>query len=123
MSEEMPLSYTVERAKNELRELGVSEEKIEEWQYLGITKDRPECVKWKSFGAEYKDENGYHYICYCPKCKKLALTDRCACMCGSCRKCGYRWFCMPPLDLSTFVPKFNLQDIVNAQPLEKDYSI
>lgn len=33
------------------------------------------------------------YICYCPSCDKCRLTDRCACMCGSCYTCGYRWVC------------------------------
>jgi hypothetical protein len=33
------------------------------------------------------------YICKCPICKILVPTDRSACMCGSCPKCGYRWNC------------------------------
>ena len=128
--EEMPLSYTVERTKSELRELGLSEEQINKYSFKGIEEPLPKeyggpfCV----FGDYYKDkEDKYHYICYCPGCKKLSLTDRCACMCGTCRKCGYRWSCMPPLDLKQFIPKFNLQEIIVAQPFKpedyKDYII
>jgi hypothetical protein len=38
----------------------------------------------------------YGYFCFCPTCDKFRMTDRCACMCGSCYTCGYRWTCMPP---------------------------
>ena len=107
MSETMPSSYTVERAKQELRELGVEEEKINSYSFKGIESPLPKeyggpCC---TFGDAYTDKNGkYHYICYCPTCKKLRFTNRSACMCGSCETCGYRWTCMPyspPLSLTT----------------------
>ncbi len=46
--------------------------------------------------CKYSDSSTkYGYFCHCPTCNKLRMTNRCACMCGSCKTCGYRWFCMP----------------------------
>lgn len=33
------------------------------------------------------------WISYCPQCKKETQTTRCACGCGNCTVCDYRWCC------------------------------
>jgi hypothetical protein len=33
------------------------------------------------------------WVSYCPECKKETQTTRCACGCGNCTVCGYRWCC------------------------------
>lgn len=107
----MPLTYTVDRAKQELRELGINEEQISKWEYKGITQERPDWMNFKSFGAQYLDDkNNYHWICYCPKCQKLRFTTRSACMCGNCETCDYRWCCFPH-------PPLSLDDLVLPKPL------
>lgn len=42
----------------------------------------------------YAANNEYHYICKCPQCDILVLTDKCGCMCGNCERCGYEWDCL-----------------------------
>lgn len=32
----------------------------------------------------------------CPTCEIIRKTTCCACGCGYCETCGYRWWCMPP---------------------------
>lgn len=44
-------------------------------------------------------ENGGE-IKICPQCNKIRKTSCCACGCGDCKTCGYRWSCMPPMDMS-----------------------
>jgi hypothetical protein len=65
----------------------------------------------------------YGEIKICPTCKKVRVTSCCACGCGSCETCGYRWTCLPVNfpEFKSFIPNFNLQDIVNAQPFNKEY--
>ena len=37
-------------------------------------------------------------IKWCPNCQKIRQTSCCACGCGNCKICNYRWCCgQPPL--------------------------
>lgn len=42
-------------------------------------------------------------IKWCPQCKKIRQTTCCACGCGSCTDCGYRWVCLQPDMIKTIV--------------------
>lgn len=34
----------------------------------------------------------------CPQCQVIRKTSCCACGCGHCYTCNYRWCCLPPIE-------------------------
>lgn len=66
-----------------------------------------------------KIDDGYPgYLSYCPHCKTVVPTDRCACMCGSCMFCGYRW-CCTPVEFPTFPTNTTFYNLIpNTKQLE-----
>lgn len=65
--------------------------------YFSSIEDYNEYTKEDDGKRVYKGEfeSAGGYVCWCPRCEKYRATDRCACMCGSCYACGYRWVCNP----------------------------
>ncbi len=47
------------------------------------------------YGASKVDDVGYGFIQMCPQCKEIRVTGCCACGCGHCLTCNYRFFCRP----------------------------
>jgi hypothetical protein len=72
-------SLTVEEFRNQVKDL-LTEKQTEEAISLG-----------KYFAIN----NNYGEIKWCPECKKIRQTTCCACGCGSCKDCDYRWTCFP----------------------------
>lgn len=60
-------------------------------------------LKRKSFGpaAIGKKDDYIHHgdIKVCPKCEKVRVTSCSACGCGNCETCGYRYSCMPMVNI------------------------
>lgn len=61
---------------------------IKEFKSYLIKRGVPTCA------GEFNN-NWHGDIKYCPQCKETRVTDCCACGCGSCYTCGYRWCCTP----------------------------
>ena len=67
-------------------------------------------------GGVYYTHHKNGEIKWCPTCQKIRQTSCCACGCGSCKSCGYRWTCMsPPAFQSTNL--FNSWHIIS--PIQK----
>ena len=43
-------------------------------------------------------------IKFCPSCKKVRFTTCCACGCGECMTCHYRFTCYPPTPITLAQP-------------------
>jgi len=78
------------------------------------------------------DDYIYHGdIKVCPKCQEVRVTSCSACGCGSCETCGYRYSCMPVINM----PNMNLNNTdgityfvnengyIKLREMEEDYSI
>lgn len=54
---------------------------------------------------------------YCPRCKKIRITDCCACGCGHCYTCDYRFSCNSGFNFSEAIilndKSINLKPIIN----------
>lgn len=67
-------------------------------------------LRKKSFGpasiGEGKDYVYHGDIKVCPKCQEVRITSCATCGCGNCETCGYRYSCMPMIN----IPNFNNMD-------------
>ena len=101
-------NYTIERIRLELKELGLNDDYIDK-----VLKENETSLIHGLFSCYHPDDG---YICYCPSCEKLRNTDRCACMCGSCYTCGYRWVCsgtVPILEITNWIKNISIdRDII-----------
>lgn len=82
-----------EEIREQLMHLGCSEDSINEaLSYEHVQK----LSGLENFSGFVTVDDVNIYACWCPTCESIQLTTRCACMCGSCKKCGYRWICNAP---------------------------
>jgi len=51
---------------------------------------------WKGSPGVTPSGLWYGAIQYCPTCKDTRITSCCACGCGNCYTCNYRWSCVTP---------------------------
>ena len=62
------------------------------------------------------------WICYCPQCERKTQTTRCACGCGNCTVCDYRWCCYgdAPIYSCPFCGKHSGNKLIKDEVICKD---
>src|SRR5574343_1218291 len=61
-----------------------------------------EKISTNKFHTDFLDKNMNYWhgtIQDCPQCQKKRVTSSCACGCGNCYTCDYRFCCVPPTDI------------------------
>lgn len=105
LQEEIGKNFRFEGVGRSYITVGSKDISIEEFRKqvsgLLIKEEIDSCVLRGRFSCA---NTGKGEIKYCPSCQVIRQTSCCACGCGSCEECGYRWSCRPDMPTAPIAP-------------------